>query len=56
LKGLRPFKLPLINNLCIREFKRGVSPSFINIVPLPLTKGKGIKGIGLINNPKANRF
>jgi len=30
----------------IREFKRGVSPSFQNL-PLPLTKGKGIKGIGL---------
>jgi len=27
-------------------FKRGISPSFYNI-PLPLTKGKGIQGIGL---------
>jgi hypothetical protein len=29
-------------------FKRGASPSK-NYVPLPLIKGKGIKGIGLIN-------
>jgi hypothetical protein len=29
-------------------FKRGGSPSFKNL-PLPLDKGKGIKGIGLIN-------
>ncbi len=30
-------------------FKRGASPSFI-IFPLTLGKGKGIKGMGLINN------
>jgi len=28
-------------------FKRGVSPSFKN-PPLPLVKGKGIKGMGLL--------
>jgi len=29
-------------------FKRGISPSFQNL-PLPLDKGKGIKGIGSPN-------
>jgi len=29
-------------------FKRGASPSFFNL-PLPLDKGKGIKGIGSPN-------
>jgi hypothetical protein len=33
-------------------FKRGVSPSFVKLIPLPLVKGKGIKGIGFINNLK----
>ena len=31
-----------------REFKRGVSPLLRNYPPLPLDKGKGIKGIGFI--------
>ena len=30
------------------EFKRGVSPSFYKQIPLPITKGKGIQGIGLL--------
>jgi len=34
----------------IREYLRGASPLFFNL-PLPLDKGKGIKGIGL---PKEN--
>jgi hypothetical protein len=29
-------------------FKRGVSPSFRKNLPLPLDKGKGIKGIGFL--------
>jgi len=32
--------------LSIGEFKRGVSPSSEKMIPLPLDKGKGIKGIG----------
>jgi len=35
----------------IREFKRGYTP-LKNFYPLPLIKGKGIQGIGLINNLK----
>jgi hypothetical protein len=31
------------------ESKRGEAP-LLNILPLPLNKGKGIKGIGLIDN------
>jgi len=27
-----------------REFKRGVSPSFINKVPFPLLRGRGYRG------------
>jgi len=30
-------------------FKRGVSPSFQNL-PLPLNKGKGIQGMGLLDS------
>jgi len=33
-----------------REFKRGFA-SLHNQFPLPLNKGKGIKGIGLSSNP-----
>jgi hypothetical protein len=29
-----------------RMFKRGGSPSFYKEIPLPITKGKGIQGIG----------
>jgi hypothetical protein len=29
---------------------RGAKPLLIKNLPLPLDKGKGIKGIGLINN------
>jgi len=31
-----------------REFKRGESPSFYKQIPLPLSKGKGTQGIGLL--------
>jgi len=65
LKGLRPFKLPLISDLVLRrqnikgESKRGLASKYIigsfrgtsslfrKNLPLPLVKGKGIKGIGL---------
>jgi hypothetical protein len=41
-----PLSLFWVNNVGV--FKRGVSPSFQNL-PLPLIKGKGIKGMGLPN-------
>jgi len=33
----------------MKEFKRGEAP-LKKLSPLPLVKGKGIKGMGLINN------
>jgi len=41
---LLSLKLPKIK----QEFKRGESPSFYKQIPLPLSKGKGIQGIGLL--------
>jgi len=41
---LLSLKLPKIK----KEFKRGESPSFYKQIPLPLSKGKGIQGIGLL--------
>jgi hypothetical protein len=32
--------------------ERGAEPLFQNNLPLPLIKGKGTKGIGLISNPQ----
>jgi len=55
---------PLFHSLTFGVFKRGASPKytigslrgtkslFRKNLPLPLAKGKGIKGMGLINNPK----
>jgi hypothetical protein len=33
-----------------KKSQRGAKPLLIKNLPLPLDKGKGIKGIGLINN------
>jgi len=43
-RDFRPFKK--FPSLIKREFKRGVSPFSIKFFPLPLVKGKGIKGMG----------
>jgi len=47
-RGFASLRLSLfwVNNVGV--LKRGVSPSFQNL-PLPLIKGKGIKGMGLPN-------
>jgi len=43
IKLLPPFELVRKGSL------RGAKPLYRNYIPLPLNKGKGIKGIGLIN-------
>jgi len=46
LEGLRPSKVTIPERLnSKRELKRGFA-SLIKPIPLPLDKGKGIKGIG----------
>ncbi len=46
---LRNLTFPSLRDRFERELKRGEA-SLIKLIPLPLIKGKGIKGIGLINN------
>ncbi len=50
LRGAKLLQELFLPPLLCREARRGVAPSE-TIIPLPLIKGKGIKGIGLINNP-----
>jgi len=47
-RGFRPLLTLHILEKQSRKFRRGVAP-LKNYLPLPLDKGKGIKGIGLIN-------
>jgi hypothetical protein len=41
----------LITPIEFKESLRGALAPLLKNLPLPLVKGKGIKGIGLINNP-----
>ena len=48
-RGQSPFK-PNTSPCLIKGKPEGASAPSETIIPLPLSKGKGIKGIGLINN------
>ena len=53
-RGFASLCLPLVWDSEQGSF-RGVLALLFKNYPLPLFKGKGIKGIGLINNLKARR-